>query len=202
VHLVGSAAGPLGGDRYHLSVLVAPGASLVLRSAAATIALPGPDGAASQLDVELAVAAGASLWWLPEPVVAAAGCDHHVRTKVRLAASARLVLRDELVLGRHGEPGGSVWQRLVVDRDGAPLVRNELRVGPRWPGGGGPAVLADARAVAQTLVVGVDLATTEPATGVRGASMSIAAGAILRTELACAPGQLVAGRPVPPPDRG
>ena len=44
VHLVGGAAGPLGGDDLHLAVRVGPGARLRLRSVAATVALPGRGG--------------------------------------------------------------------------------------------------------------------------------------------------------------
>jgi len=200
VYLVGSAAGPIGGDRLHVDVRVAPGATAVVRSAAATVALPGPDGAPSELVVDLTVAAGAALWWLPEPLVAADGCDHTARTTVRLEAGATLVLREEVVLGRHGESGGSLCQRLVVDLDGAPLVRHELRLGPRWPGGAGPAVLGDARAVAQTLVVGADAAAGKlvPRSGVRGAWMPLGEGAALTTELAASPGRLGASRPCPP----
>jgi urease accessory protein len=41
VHLVGGAAGPLGGDHLALDVEVRPGAVLEIRSVAATLALPG-----------------------------------------------------------------------------------------------------------------------------------------------------------------
>ena len=41
VHLVSAAATPLGGDTIHLRVVVEPGARLRVRTAAATVTLPG-----------------------------------------------------------------------------------------------------------------------------------------------------------------
>src|SRR5262245_2404397 len=40
VHLIGTAATPLGGDELDIEIVVAAGARLVVRSVAATIALP------------------------------------------------------------------------------------------------------------------------------------------------------------------
>ena len=44
VYLVGGAAGPIGGDQLSLRITVGAGALLRLRTAAASIALPGLDG--------------------------------------------------------------------------------------------------------------------------------------------------------------
>ena len=41
MHLVSAAATPLGGDAIHVRVVVEPGARLRVRSAAATVTLPG-----------------------------------------------------------------------------------------------------------------------------------------------------------------
>lgn len=154
VHLVGSGAGPLGGDDLHLDVAVGAGADLVVRSAAASVPLPGPHGAPSRLAVTVDVGAGASLRWLAEPTVLARGCDHEVQTRIALDLDAALVWREEVVLGRWGEATGSGSLRLVVDVAGQPLVRTELAVGPRWPGSLGPAGVDDARSVGTLLVVG------------------------------------------------
>src|SRR5688500_13576061 len=109
VHLVGGAAGPLGGDRLRLEIEVGAGAALCLRTVAASVALPGPDGAESRLDVVATVAAGGRLSWLPEPLIAAAGCRHVAAADVTVAEGGRLVWRDEVVCGRHGEePGDAV----------------------------------------------------------------------------------------------
>ena len=153
VRLVGGAAGPLGGDDLRLTVEVGPGARLVLRTVAASVALPGPNGAASRVSVEATVAAGGRLDWYPEPLVAAAGCHHLATARVTLAEGAALAWREELVCGRHGEQPGDATVALSVTYDGRPLYQQELAVGPSAPGWAGPAVLDGARVVGATLYV-------------------------------------------------
>ena len=103
VHLVGGAGGPLGGDVLRIEIVVGPGAELTLQTVAAAVVLPGPTP--SVVEVDVVVGEGGSLRWLPEPTVAAGGCDHRARARVVLAAGARLVWREELVRGRFGEDG-------------------------------------------------------------------------------------------------
>lgn len=152
LYLVASGAGPLGGDRLRLDIEVAAGARLVVRSSGASLALPGPTGAPARFDVRARVAG--SLTWTPEPTVLVAGCDLLASTSVALSGSGRLCWRETVVLGRHAEPSGSMLLRLDVERDGRPLHRNELPLGPRWPGAQGRAGTDGARAVSSTLVVG------------------------------------------------
>lgn len=186
LYLVASGAGPVGGDDLHLDVDVRHGAALVVRSAAASMVLPGPSGTPSSLRVRVRVQG--SLRWEPEPTILVAGCDHRVTTTIDLAADATLAWREVVVLGRHSEPTGSLLQRLRVDRGGAPLLRTELPVGPRWPGAEGPAGTDGARVVTSSLIVGLD----EPALpeGARGAVVRIAGGAWLVTALAAWPRHL------------
>ena len=154
LYVVASGAGPVGGDDLHLDVDVECGASLVVRSAAASMVLPGPSGRPSSLRVRARVRG--SLRWEPEPTILVAGCDHRTTTTIDLAAGATLEWREVVVLGRHAEPPGSLLQRLHVDRDGVPLLRSELPVGPRWPGADGPAGTDGARVVTSVLVAGLD----------------------------------------------
>lgn len=151
VYLVGGAGGPLGGDDLSVEVEVGPGAELTVRTAAASVALPGESE--SYVRVTARVAAGGRLWWLPEQVVAAAGCRHRMETTVTIAAGAMLVWREEIVLGRHGETPGSVRTRFRVDAGSAPLLRHELALGPDHPAAGGPAVVGAARAVGSVLLL-------------------------------------------------
>ncbi|HKT02634.1 MAG TPA: urease accessory protein UreD [Rugosimonospora sp.] len=151
VHLVGGAAGPLGGDDLLLSIEVRAGARLRVRTAAASVALPGRDGSASRLRVCASVAG--SLEWLPEPLVAARGCRHRVVSTVELSGDASLRWREELVCGRHAEPAGDATVSTRVMLDGRALLCQELSVGPGAPGWDGPAVLGGARAVGSLLVV-------------------------------------------------
>jgi urease accessory protein len=154
VYLVGGAAGPLGGDSLALRIAVGPGAFLRVRTAAASIALPGPDGAESVLRVCATVADGGRLEYLPEPVVVTGGARHATLVSVTLSAGAALVLRDEVLLGRHGEAGGTARSVLRVSCAGRPLLRQSLEVSGTDPVSLGPAVLAGHRAVGTLLRAG------------------------------------------------
>lgn len=153
VYVVGGAAGPIGGDELRLRVTIGPGAFLRLRAVAASVALPGLDGHESVLRVAATVAAGGRLEYLPEPVVVAAGARHATLVSVTLAAGASLMLRDELLLGRHGEAGGAARTVLRVDHAGRPLLRQSLAVSGTDPASLGPAVLSGHRAVGSLLLV-------------------------------------------------
>ncbi|MDQ0945065.1 urease accessory protein UreD [Streptomyces sp. V1I1] len=154
VTVVGAMSAPLGGDRLAIEADVGEGARLLVDSAAATIALPGPTPEQARYDVRLTVGEDAELRWLPEQLISAYGSDLRMRTRVELAATARLVLREEQILGRYGEQSGTLATRLTVHRAGRPLLDQELGYGPGAPGGwDGAAVLAGHRAVGQLLVV-------------------------------------------------
>ncbi|MFG1807967.1 urease accessory protein UreD [Streptomyces sp. NPDC049040] len=154
VTVVGAMSAPLGGDRLGIDVEVAAGARLTVDSAAATVSLPDREGRPAFHDVRLTVGEGAELHWLPEPVIAARGSDLRMTTRVTLAAGACLVLREELVLGRHGEAPGHLTTRLTVDHGGRTLLDQSLAFGPgAAPGWDGPAVLGAHRTMSQLLVV-------------------------------------------------
>jgi urease accessory protein len=177
VHFVGGAAGPLGGDRLRIDVCVRAGASLVVRSVAATIAYPSRDGAPSQLDVHATVGAGGRLEWRPEPLIAVRRCNHRTTSTVDLAADASLVWRDELVCGRHGEGPGDVCVLTSVHVEKRPLYAHELAVGPAAVGWSGAAVLGGARVHASTLYVGVAVPAGP------GTAMELAGGGTVITEV-------------------
>ncbi|KOU28665.1 urease accessory protein ureD [Streptomyces sp. WM6372] len=188
VMLVGAMSAPLGGDHLTVEASVGPGARLALASAAATLALPGRGGAPARYDVRLTLAEDSALRWLPEPLVSVRGSDLRVRTRAELAPTARLLLREEQVLGRSGEAPGLLRSRLTVTRGGSPLLDQELACGPGAPGGwDGPAGLAGHRTVGQLLVVDPAFATSAPAAGVLGefaAVTPLAGPAVLVTVLA------------------
>jgi urease accessory protein len=195
--MVGGAAGPLGGDELHLSILVCTGARLRMRSVAAAIAQPDPAGRASEMRIDVHVQAGAELDWAPEPLVVTAGAHHRVRTAVHLIGDASLRWRDVTVLGRHGEQTGLVEQDLLLTRDGAELLCQQHVWGPGAPGGwSGPAVLAGARVVASELAVSPTPAARRPPMAmldsVPGGSLAgcsvlpFAPGCVLRTSFGAA----------------
>ena len=153
VYVIGGAAGPIGGDDLSLRISVAEGAFLRVRTAAASIALPGPDGLESVLRLSVSVGPGARLEYLPEPVVVTAGARHATVVSVSLDEGASLLLREELLLGRHGEDGGATRLVLRVDYAGRPLLRQSLEVSGTDDASLGPAVLAGHRAVGTLLHV-------------------------------------------------
>ncbi|MFB6840107.1 urease accessory protein UreD [Streptomyces sp. NPDC056361] len=154
VTVVGAMSAPLGGDRLAIETEVRDGARLLVDAAAATLALPGRSGEPAAYDVRISVGEEAVLRWLPEQLVSVHGSELRMRTTVELAPTARLVLREEQILGRHGEPPGTLVTRLTVRRAGRPLLDQELAFGPGAPGGwDGGAVLGDHRATGQLLVV-------------------------------------------------
>ncbi|MGW5849737.1 urease accessory protein UreD [Streptomyces sp. NPDC055254] len=188
VVLVGAMSAPLGGDRLGIEAVAGAGAHLRLTSAAATLALPGRGGEPARYDVDLTVEEGASVHWLPEPLVSVRRSDLRVRTRVRLAPGARLVLREEQVLGRAGEAPGLLRSRLTATLDGRPLLDQELACGPGAPGGwDGPAGLAGHRAIGQLLLVEPAFAGRPAAAAMLGefaAVTPLAGPAVLVTALA------------------
>lgn len=153
ITLVGAMSAPLGGDRIGVDVTAEAGAALRIDSTAATIALPGRIPEPAYYDVRLTLGAGARVHWLPEPLISARGSELYQSLRVDMAADARLVLRDEQVLGRTAEEPGRLSTRLTVHRAGRPLLDQQLDHGPGVPGWDGPAVLGGHRAVGQLLVV-------------------------------------------------
>ncbi|MEV8067011.1 urease accessory protein UreD [Streptomyces sp. NPDC085995] len=169
VLLVGAMSGPLGGDRLAVDARVEAGARLRIGSAAATIALPGQVPGPARYDVRLTVADGGELHWLPEQLISAHGSDLYVTTRADLAPTARLVLREEQVLGRAAEQPGRLTSRLAVRIGGRTVLDQELACGPGAPGGwDGPAVLAGHRAVGQLVVVRPEFARAPVAARVLG----------------------------------
>ncbi|MGW0778079.1 urease accessory protein UreD [Streptomyces sp. NPDC002835] len=153
VCVVGAMSAPLGGDRLCIEATAGPGATLHVTSAAATLALRGPTPEHAVYDVRLTVGDDAELHWLPKPLICAAGSNLRQSWTVDLAPTARLVLREEQILGRTGEPPGHVTTRLTVRRGGRTLLDQEAEYGPGAPGWAGPAVLSRNRATGQLLVV-------------------------------------------------
>lgn len=183
--LVGGAGGPLAGDDLSLDVEVGPGAVLVVRSAAASVAQAGPPGIArpSRLVVRARVGEGGSLWWKPEPLVLAAGCNHESWVEVEVGPRGRLEWREEVILGRYGEAPGSGRIGMRVEWADAPLYHQELHVGSGAPGWDGPAVVGANRAVGSVVLAGLPEVIQDPLvagpTGARVELMRLGGGSAL-----------------------
>jgi len=127
VHLVGTAAGPLGGDEVTIRVQVGAGARLAVRSAGATIVQPGRPSPDSRLTLHLDVADEAELDVGCEPTVICHGAGHESAAVIELTGSGQVRLLEQVLLGRSGEPGGSWVGRTRLTRDGVPQLRHTLR---------------------------------------------------------------------------
>ena len=117
--------------------------------------------------------------WLPEPLIAAARCRHTTLSTVDLDGAAELIWREELICGRHGEEPGDVRLSTVLRRDGRPLHRSDVAVGPGAPGWDGPAGLGGARALATIVKTHDDTAMSTPTSAV----MALAGGGTVATVL-------------------
>lgn len=181
--LVGGAAGPLGGDELSLALVVDRGARVRVRSVAAQAVHPGPHGTSSVLRTSIAVGDDAMLDWAPEPTLSVHGSVHTTSMQVHAASSARVRVAESLMLGRHGEHGGTITlaQRVHVDA-GAVLhtsstfgpgvwaspgangsfraYRSELLLGPDAPAETSSSVTADRVEAVLTVAPGVALITT------------------------------------------
>ncbi|MFJ2898516.1 urease accessory protein UreD [Streptomyces sp. NPDC087218] len=175
VTVVGAMSAPLGGDRLAIEARVQDGARLTVDAAAATVALPGRSTEPASYTIELTVEEGAELRWLPEQLVSVRGSVLRTHTRIRLAPTARLVLREEQVLGRHAEEPGTLTSRITAHRDGRPLLDQETSYGPGAPGGwDGSAVLGGHRAVGQLLLVDPAFAERRPETRLLGPTAVLA----------------------------
>ncbi|MCX4626354.1 urease accessory protein UreD [Streptomyces sp. NBC_01443] len=153
VCIVGAMSAPLGGDRLRIEAIAQQHSQLHITSTAATLALKGPTTAHATYDVHLTVEEHAELHWLPKPLICAAGSNLRQTWTINLAPTARLLLREEQVLGRTGELPGHVVTRLTVRHGEHVLLDQEAEYGPGAPGWDGPAVLGHHRATGQILSV-------------------------------------------------
>jgi urease accessory protein len=131
VHLVSTAATPLGGDSIVLRVVVEAGARLRVRSAAATLTLPGRATAESASHWHLEVAGDLDID--PEPTVVAGGSRHATATRLTVAATGRVRLRERVQIGRTDERQGFWSGSLHADVDGRPLLRHRIELGEQVP---------------------------------------------------------------------
>ncbi|GAA4406016.1 urease accessory protein UreD [Tsukamurella soli] len=129
IHLVSTAATPVGADETVIEVVVHPGTRLELTSVAATVVYPGRDGRPSRTTWRLSVADGGGLDLAPQPTVVAAAARHIGRTEVSLAAGAVVRISERVQIGRLGETGGAWSGTLWADVAGLPHLRHTVELG-------------------------------------------------------------------------
>ena len=91
------------GDHISVSVDCGPGCDVTLSTAAAT-RLNRSDGGEIVFELDAAVAAGATLRYLPHELIPFRGTRYRQRLGVTLQPSARAVLLEVIAPGRSGEP--------------------------------------------------------------------------------------------------
>ena len=170
VHLVSTAATPLGGDTLTVRLVVHADARLCLRTAAATMVLPGARSVQSSAQWELEVAGQLDLD--PQPTVVAGGSVHHTTTRLCLAETARVRIRERVQIGRTGETEGFWSSALHADIESAPLLRHRIELGA---GAVGDDELARPRACIS------EFRYPEPGFEAQGTVLALAAGGSLAT---------------------
>ncbi|BBY60779.1 urease accessory protein UreD [Mycolicibacterium sarraceniae] len=170
VHLVSAAATPLGGDTISIRVIVEPDARLRLRSAAATMALPGATTTQSRACWHIETAGELDLD--PEPTIVAADAHHLSVLTIWAAGTSRLRIRERVQIGRTGEREGFWSGAMHADVGGTPLLRHRVELGA-----GG---VAD-DALGAPLACVSELRYPEPAEDAAGVTLALAAGGSLST---------------------
>jgi urease accessory protein len=127
VHLVSAAATPLGGDTIRVRIVVEPGAVLRLRTAAATMAMPGAVTMESRATWDLEVAGHLDLD--PQPTIVAGHARHVTSTRLTLSGAGTVRLRERVQIGRSNEHQGFWSGSVHADVDGAPLIRHRVELG-------------------------------------------------------------------------
>jgi urease accessory protein len=107
IALVAAGALLLAGDRVRIEIVVAGKVRVEIIETAGTVAY-GMRGGSARWDVDLTLTGGASLHWYGEPFVVSADADVTRSTAARLEPGCTAELRESLVLGRHGEVGGTL----------------------------------------------------------------------------------------------
>ncbi len=151
ISLVPDGALLLAGDEIEIAVDVAPGLDLVLTEPGGTVAYP-MDGGQARWSVEVTLGERAGLAWHGQPFVATRGSTTHRSLVLTCAASARVLLRETLVLGRHQEAGGILDSRTSVVADGRAVLREDLELDGAEHD---PGVLGAGRVLDQVLALGL-----------------------------------------------
>lgn len=154
VSMLGSAAGPVGGDELTMSVRVGAGASLCLEAIAATMVFPAMSGVVSKQLLDIEIEAGGYLRWAGQPLLVIEGGNHEQAIYIRLGEGAQLDFLDEVAMGRTGEHPGRLDAHLRVEREGVPLVDQRQVYDPTSPAWMTTAGVGAFRHVRHRLVVG------------------------------------------------
>lgn len=125
VVFLNTAGGLTGGDRMEHGLSLDAGCHAVATTQTAERAYASRDGFAG-LEVDLVLGSGASLDWLPQETILFNRSALRRTTDVRLSGSARFMMAETVILGRHamGEEmtAFEFRDRRRITRDGAPVL--------------------------------------------------------------------------------
>ncbi len=158
--MINTSGGLTGGDRMAWGARAGPGAALTLTTQACEKVYRARDGRA-EVEVTLDVAAGGRIDWLPQETILFDGAALARTLTVDLAADARLLAVEAVVLGRTAM-GETVRRGLLRDcwrirRDGRLVFADDLRFeGPIADVAARAPVLNGAKAFASLLLVAED----------------------------------------------
>ena len=174
--LVGSAASLLEGDDLTIDISVSGHLPVVVRSVAAQVAHPCPNGGSTAQTVHLRGSNGARLFWTVEPLIVAAEGRHQNTFTVDMDHTSRTVAKDTVVLGRSSEEPSAVSVRTRLSAVHGNVLVLEDGLDTRLRGSHGPAGLNGNRVIANAVAVGW---TPSPSAG----SLPLAGGGALHRSL-------------------
>jgi urease accessory protein len=154
--LINTAGGIAGGDRFDLDIAAGAQARLSVTSAAAEKVYRslGPD---AQIRIRLAAGTAASLAWLPQETILFDGARLDRAIDIDLAADARLLFAEALVLGRTGMgeavERGALADRWRVRRGGALVYAETVRLDGAIAAKLGEAAVANGGAALATVLI-------------------------------------------------
>lgn len=190
VFAMSASAGLVQGDRCRIDVVCEPGSAVHLTTQGATKVLGMERDYATSV-VNLTVASGCLVEYLPDPIIPCAGSRSYHRTRVTIAPGATAIVGETIRAGRlaHGER--HVWDVLATDLevrrpDGRPLVLDRVRLTPAGQPGGicGPGVLGGEDQLAALHVI----SDAAPAAEIAAALRAALADAPLRWGVSVLPG--------------
>lgn len=128
---INTGGGILGGDRALYNFTIGEGADVTLTTQAAEKVYRAQQGAA-HVEVNLDVAQGAALEWLPQETILFEGASLQRRLNIDLAKGARLALVESVIFGRlaMGEESitGSLQDRWRIRREGRLVYADDFRL--------------------------------------------------------------------------
>jgi urease accessory protein len=145
VALVQTRASLISADEIAIEVTVGPNAALELVEIGALLATHARGGRRARLTAKVEVQSGGRLIWLGQPWIIAAGAVAESHVSLALAAGARVLRGESVVLGRCGQSPGALSSRSRITLEGRPLLDETLNTADlgvlRSPVVAGPAAM-------------------------------------------------------------